>query len=179
MNIQSLPLFVYLAVKAMEFDTATEFKDFLLKNGWEYLANGSYKTVYHKKGVPFVIKFTNGYYGTNHGGEGSVLEEFNMSRIFRGLEYLFSHGYKNQSGQISDAIGFQPRVVVTGRDFQDKKYTSHSRKNRRFDVYRHVISQRFSVFNEKTGKVKGWSENIDCREANIGLDMMGRWVQFD
>ena len=178
MNIQSLPLFVYLGVKALACANTDEFKDFITKMGWQYLASGSYKEVFHKKGVPFVIKFTRSSFDSNHGDQSTVAEEFNMSRIFRGLAYLFSHSYKDNTGEINGAIGFQPKVRFTARQFEYKKQSSGKKGAYLFTAYSHIIQNRFFLF-DKTNKSKKYCGNEDCREANIGLDEMGRWVQFD
>lgn len=170
MDITKLPLFVYLAAKLPTLRNNYTVETFLSKMGWIKKTNGAYKTVFIKRGVPFVIKVTNhnderGYSNHDHSREEGLMREFDMN-FYRGLPYL--HTCKIACGDTPSAsriLAFQPTVKKILNDYIEQRFKGDWFKQ---DKLLQKISKPF------------WDKgNRDCHSNNLGFDDLGRVVQFD
>lgn len=131
--------------------------DKLRNMGWQYLTGGAYKTVYHKKGVPFLIKVVDGDYSNKNvaiGVERNALTEFEMPNMVNNLAYsAFGIARNTYGGQ---AWGIQERCLAILADFKGK-----------------FSEGRFTAIHKR------FHSNPDGHIWNIGLTKCGRWLQFD
>lgn len=131
--------------------------------GWQYLTSGSYKAVYSKQGVPYLIKVTHNDNSNKFGGgEFNALSEFIMPNMVRALPYLAygqtekTYTWNGETGSYTTAWGIQEKCKAVLYSFAGK--FTPDRINKVRNLFR---------------------TNPDHHANNIGITNCGRWVQFD
>lgn len=139
-----------------------EVVDKLTRLGWRYLNGGSYKSVYHKPGVPYLIKVAL-HDSSNKRLDGKTgldsMAEFTMPDMINNLPYLAYGKALN-----TDWAG---EVINTAWGIQEKC------KVILYDLIGVYTGKRMEAIRTK------FRSNPDNHIHNIGMTYGGRWVQFD